>query len=487
MHLTRRIAIQLAIFAIISLVAGAIMIGDYIKLPAMFGVGRYSVTMELPTSGGLYRSANVTYRGTTVGKVKSVGLAPGGGVTAELSLKSGIDIPSNLEAEVHSASAIGEQYVALLPRDDKSAPLKSGDTIGRANTSVPPPIDVLLDASNKGLLAIPRDSLKTAVDESYAAFGGLGPELSRIVKGSSQLAIDARANLDSLTKLIDSAAPVLDSQADTADSIRAWASQLAMVSDQLRVRDAAVNGLIATGSSTTDQARQLIERLQPTLPVILANLASVGQVAVDYHAGLEQLLVLIPQGVAQTQAGSVANLNSKNPNPGGYLSFNVNFNLPPPCTTGFLPAQQHRTAVATDWPDRPDGLLYCRVPQDSPFGVRGARNLPCLTRPGKRAPTVQMCESDEQYVPLNDGYNWKGDPNATSTGQAVPQPVIAPRTAAAAPASAESPPPLAVVKYDQATGTYVGPDGRVYTQTDLAKNGSQEKTWQDMLNPAAPN
>ena len=41
--------------------------------------------------------------------------------------------------------------------------------------------------------------------------------------------------------------------------------------------------------------------------------------------------------------------------------------------------------------------------------------------PGKRAPSVAMCESDENYVPLNDGFNWKGDPNATISGQAIPQ------------------------------------------------------------------
>ena len=41
--------------------------------------------------------------------------------------------------------------------------------------------------------------------------------------------------------------------------------------------------------------------------------------------------------------------------------------------------------------------------------------------PAKRAPTVEMCEDNEEYVPLNDGYNWKGDPNATLSGQGVPQ------------------------------------------------------------------
>jgi phospholipid/cholesterol/gamma-HCH transport system substrate-binding protein len=499
MHLSRRIIIQLAVFAVIALVAAVVMAIGYVRLPAMFGVGRYTVTMELARSGGLYPSANVTYRGTKVGNVESVHLGQNGGVQAVLSLKSGVDIPSNLQAEVHSQSAIGEQYVALLPRDGTSAPLKNGDVIARKDTSVPPPIDSLLDAANRGLQAIPHDSLKTAIDESYTAIGGLGPELSRIVKGSNGIAIDARANLDSLTTLIDQSAPVLDSQTATADSIQAWASHLATVTGQLRDNDSAVAGVIDNGGSAADEARRLVERIQPTLPVILANLVTVGKVALDYHAGVEQLLVLIPQGVANAQATEVANLNTKQDFAAPYLSFNLNFNLPPPCSTGYLPAQQRRTPAATDWPDRPAGGIYCRTPQDSPFNVRGVKNLPCLTRPGKRAPFVWMCESDEQYVPLNDGYNWKGDPNATLSGQDIPQlppgtprpaPQAAPPPEQAAPApppTAPPPPPLAVAEYDPATGSYVGPDGKVYTQADLAENAPKERTWQDMLSPPTPN
>jgi phospholipid/cholesterol/gamma-HCH transport system substrate-binding protein len=115
------------------------------------------------------------------------------------------------------------------------------------------------------------------------------------------------------------------------------------------------------------------------------------------------------------------------------------------------------------------------------FNVRGARNLPCETRPGKRAPTVKMCESDENYVPLNDGYNWKGDPNATLSGQAIPQlppDAAPPQTAAAAPL-----PPIAAAEYDPATGSYVGPDGQIYTQGNLAHSTTGEQTWQDMLLP----
>jgi phospholipid/cholesterol/gamma-HCH transport system substrate-binding protein len=486
MRLHRQMKIQLALFAIIAIVAVGLMTLHFMKLPAMiFGVGRYTVSMELPQTGGLYTGGNVTYRGTEVGRVESVGLTPTG-VKAVLSLKSGIDIPSDLKAEVHSQSAIGEQYVALLPRTADAPPLRNGDVIPLADTSVPPDINKLLTAANKGLQAIPRDNLKTVIDESYTAVGGLGPELSRIVKGGSDLAIDARKNLDPLISLIDQAQPVLDSQTDTSGAIQSWASNIATVTDQLQTHDPAVQGILTNGPAAADSVRQLVDRVKPTLPIMMANLVSIGQVGVTYRDDIEQLLVLLPQAISATQAGIIANANTRQAYRGQFLSFNLNINLPPPCTTGFLPAQQQRNPSEVDYPEHAAGDLYCRVPQDSQFNVRGARNIPCETVAGKRAPTVKMCESGDQYVPLNDGFNWKGDPNATLSGQAIPQ--LPPGTPAASPPppAAPSPPPdaLAAAEYDPGTGTYIGPDGKRYTQTDLAQGNSGAKTWQDMLLPA---
>jgi len=481
-HLSRRIKIQFALFTVIATIAGLVMAFGYVKVPAMFGVGHYTVSVELPQTGGLYPTANVTYRGTEVGRVKSVNLTDTA-VIALLTLKSDIKIPADLDAQVHSASAVGEQYVALLPRNGGSRPLKDGDVIPLSRASVPPDINSLLGATNRGLEAIPQDNLQTVIDESYTAIGGLGPDISRFVRGSTQLAIDARKNLDALTTLIDHSQPVLDSQTDTSHAVQAWAAQLADITDSLKKHDASVAGLLHNGGPAAEQARQLIERLQPTLPVLLANLVSVGQVAVTYQPAVEQLLVLIPAGIADLQAMAVANLNTKQSYKGLYLDFHLNLNLPPTCSTGFLPAQQQRTPSQEDYPDRPAGDLYCRVPQDSPFNVRGARNSPCLTVPGKRAATVKMCESDQQYVPLNDGYNWKGDPNATLSGQDIPQMPPETRPAPAAPPPEPASPPIGAAQYDPATGSYIGPDGRVYTQQDLAQSAPKNRSWQSMLIP----
>jgi phospholipid/cholesterol/gamma-HCH transport system substrate-binding protein len=495
--------ITLAIFSAISIVSAGLVGLYYAHLPAVYlGIGRYTVKMQLERAGELYRAGNVTYRGVEVGKVSKVQLTDSG-VEAVLSLQSDVKIPADLTASVHSASAIGEQYVDLVPRSGKGPSLKNGDVIPQDRTTIPPNINSLLLAATRGLNAIPRGNLKTVVDESYTALGGLGPELSRFIGGGSTLATDARKNLDAILTLIDEPKPLLDSQIDSADSIQGWAAHLAHVTKDIQTADqngGNFGGWLRKIGPTFDTLREVIDRIEPTLPGAVANLDQVGDVGLTYRDSLEALLVQLPQIVADSQAIQLMDKDVKGPYKGLELDFNLNLNWPPPCTTGFFPVQQQRSAAFEDTPPRPPGLVYCRIPQDSQFNaVRGARNYPCVTRPGKRAATVKQCESNEPYIPLNDGYNWKGDPNATLTGQGVPQfdpgdPIPAgfpggpPAPSGPAPAaSLGQAPPIAAAEFDPATGEYVGPDGQRYKQPTLAGGAGKERTWQQMLRPPTGN
>lgn len=463
-RLSRTVWAQLAVLAVVTVIAGGVMLFGFVKLPALLGIGRYTVTVQLPAAGGLYPASVVTYRGTEIGRVRSVELTDTG-AQAILSLDKQIPILKPVSAAVHSRSAVGEQFLELSPAPgaNPAATLRGGDVIGVTAVSVPPDIAGLLDDTNHALKAIPPENLRTLVNESATAVGGLGPELARIVDGSTALAIEAGKNVDPLTTLIDQSPPVLESQSQTAGAIAAWASHMAAITGQVKSQDAAFGSLLDQSGPALDEGKELFDRFSPTLPTLLANMVSLGRIAVTYRADIEQLLVLFPQGTAVMSAIAAPNAGTRQDYRGIYLDFNLNLNLPPPCTTGFLPVQQQRSASSVDAPDRPAGELYCRVPQDSPLNVRGVRNIPCEADPTKRAPTVEMCESDERYVPLNDGWNWKGDPNATLSGQDVPQ----------------NPP--AAVPYDPATGGYIGPDGKAAAQTDLTRPGVP--SWQDVVLP----
>ncbi|MGD1109204.1 MAG: MlaD family protein, partial [Mycobacterium sp.] len=106
--LTRFVRIQLATFTIVGTLGVIAMVLFYIQAPTLLGIGRMTVTLELPATGGLYQFSNVTYRGVQMGKVTSVGLTPTG-AKATLSLSTSPKVPADLTAEVLSVSAVGEQ------------------------------------------------------------------------------------------------------------------------------------------------------------------------------------------------------------------------------------------------------------------------------------------------------------------------------------------------------------------------------------------
>src|SRR5690606_38969570 len=146
------------------------------------------------------------------------------------------------------------------------------------------------------------------------------------------------------------------------------------------------------GPAAADEVSQLLDQIRPTLPVLLANMVTFGQVAVTYRPSLEQVLVLFPPFVANALSSSPRN------NPTGIPlgDFRISVADPSPCTVGFLPPSRWRSPEDTTTVDTPEGL-YCKLPQDAPIVVRGARNAPCMGVPGKRAPTVQQCYSDKPY------------------------------------------------------------------------------------------
>ncbi|MBZ4533056.1 MCE family protein [Mycobacterium avium subsp. hominissuis] len=114
--LTRFIRGQLVVFIVLSVIAVAALGWYYLHIPRQLGVGQYTLTADLPASGGLYRTSNVTYQGIQIGKVTKVEPTQRG-VRATLSIDDRYQIPIDASANVHSLSALGEQYLDLVSSD----------------------------------------------------------------------------------------------------------------------------------------------------------------------------------------------------------------------------------------------------------------------------------------------------------------------------------------------------------------------------------
>ncbi len=502
--LTRLVKIQLAIFTIVSILGVVSMAVVYVQAPTLLGIDHITVRLELPSGGGIYRFANVTYRGVQVGKVTAVDLEPDR-VQATLSLDTSVRIPADLQAEVRSVSAVGEQYVDLRPRNNAGPYLHDGSVIPVERTTIPQAVGPMLDRVSALINSIPKDKMSALLDESFKGLNGAGFDLGSLLDSSAQFARDVAPVSDRTRTLIDDAVPLLDSQAATAGAIRTWAHSLAGVTRTLATDDPALRTLLKTGPGAVNDVSGLLDQIKPTLPVLLANLTTVGQVLVTYNPSVQQLLVLLPPVIASLQASG---LSKNNPTGMALGEFAISIGDPPPCTVGFLPPSSWRSPADTTTVDTPDGL-YCKLPQDSPIAVRGARNYPCMGKPGKRAPTVQICDSDKPYEPLAMRQHALGpyplDPNLISQGippddratfgdhtygpvDGTPLPPGAapsgtPPDAAPSSLTTDGPaanPSVAVARYDPRTGKYMAAGGRLFQQSNLVAAGAP-KSWQDML------
>ncbi|MDG4665452.1 MCE family protein [Mycobacterium sp. 236(2023)] len=396
--------IQLMIFAVVTvLTVGTISI-FYLRVPEAVGIGSYNITADFSAGGGLYQNANVTYRGVTVGRVESVGLTDNG-VVARMRLNSGTPVPENVTATVKSVSAVGEQYVDLVPPADASeATLTDGSNIAMDRTAIGQDIYGMLQQADALVSSVGDSRLQDLLKETFKAFNGSGPELARLIQSSRLLVDEANSSYGQTSQLIDQAAPFLEAQIRGGDDIRSLADGLARLTGEVANADPQLRDTLQTVPGATEAANTTFEGIRPTFPVLAANLANFGRIGVIYNKSLEHALVVFPALLAalNTVGGGLPT------DEGGKLDFKVDLGDPPPCSVGFIPPSQIRSPADLTLRELPTDM-YCKVAQNDPSVVRGARNYPCQEFPGKRAPTIQLCRDPKGYVPIGSN-PWRGPP-----------------------------------------------------------------------------
>ncbi|HEY0499872.1 MAG TPA: MlaD family protein [Kutzneria sp.] len=378
---SRLVRIQLAVFSALTIFAVSVIVVDYLGLTG----GKYTVTADFADASGLYPGAEVTYLGVSVGKVASMDLGTGG-VAVALSLDQ--PVPAALRAEIHSTSAIGEQYVDLSPVGDTGIRAVDGTTITADRTKPMTPTDALLSSVDELAKAVPTDRLRTVLTEVTTAFQGSHDDLRQLLDQASLLVHDATVNVGPTTGLIAGLGTFLGTQHDLDGQLRSYTRDLASFTDQLRYSDNDLRGLITTVPTFDDQVLDLQDRLTPTLPMLLGNMIATGQVVRTYLPGVEQFLSDYPATVALIQNMLLAH------NGDIAATLRLNINDPPPCTTGFLPNPQRRDPSDTRDIAAPNDL-YCKVAPADPRVVRGARNTPCLNAPGQRGASPEQCRELE--------------------------------------------------------------------------------------------
>ncbi|NML53828.1 MCE family protein [Streptomyces sp. R302] len=366
--ITRAVRLKNLAFLVIAVTVLAFVGVRYADLGHYAGVAdHYTVRVHLARTGGLFTHSDVTYRGVSVGRVGALDLTADG-VVAELRIKkSAPRIPADARAVVAGLSAVGEQYIDLRPESDGGPFLADGARIDQSDTQVPAPVTDVLGSMDALTRSVPLESLRTVVDELGKAFEGHGDDLQVLLDSGSAFVQAADRSLPATTRLIRDGEVVLRTQADESRAIRDFATGARELAATLKGSDADLRRLLTVTPDAAGQVSGLLDDLDPSLSVVLANLLTPSELALTRQRGIEELLVKYPAAVS---AGATAV-------DGGRLNIGlaVTFFTPLPCTSGYG-GTRYRNGLDLGTAPALNTGAACTSPAATGTNVRGSAHAP---------------------------------------------------------------------------------------------------------------
>ncbi|MET7771518.1 MlaD family protein [Nocardia sp. NPDC005366] len=397
--MTRLVRYQLIAFALIA-VLGVVYVGArYVRLDEMFGFGLYRVKVEAEQTGGIYKGAEVTYRGVPVGRVGDLQLSPDG-VVMILDLEtSGPSIPASAKAVVANRSAIGEQYVDLQPDTDSGPYLRNDSVILGASTPIS--VEELVSSVDHFTSSVDLAALHTTVTELGKALNGKGDDLKVFIESLNTFTETFDATLPQTIQLIRDGKIALGTQAEQSAAIRQFSDGLDQVTAQLRSSDPAVRRLIGTGADAGRQIGALLRESGGALTEDLVNLRMLLKAISPKFYALQPLLTMLPGlsvGASATAPGDGTS----------HFGLVLEVNNPPTCTVGYEGTYEilkQMKAQNPDFDDSRDEFPFnknakCTVPQGNPTDVRGGARAD-LADPAVPQPWDDVPKTDPEKLNLN--------------------------------------------------------------------------------------
>lgn len=289
--MTRGIAVRL--LALVVAFALGLYYIVFHALDVSAGPQPYSVTVTLPSAGGLYEHASVTYRGVLVGTVRSVRLTASG-VVVTAAVKHRFRIPQDVTVHVHDLSAAGEEYLDFVPTAATGPYLHAGSVVTGTASSIPTQVGTLLEDVGRLSATVSPQDLSTVTTELGTGLGGTGDDLQSIVQDTLALVHDLDPVRPATIDLIGTGTRLLPSIAASGQSLTAFATGLQTLSAQLAASDVDVSKLLAEASPAAQQVQSLLTSTQAQLTAWLRDSDTVAALGAARQPAWNALLSVLP-------------------------------------------------------------------------------------------------------------------------------------------------------------------------------------------------
>jgi phospholipid/cholesterol/gamma-HCH transport system substrate-binding protein len=263
---SKRLEIKVGLFVLIGLVLLAVLLIQFSKGTSVFH-GTYDLRLHAVNVGGLKLRASVLLAGVNVGAVSDIQLAPDGkSVTIILKIYNDVKIYHDAEFVIEQAGFLGDNYVAVIPTDNKDPVLSDG-----ADVKCDPPFDLQAVArSVTGFIARVDDTVKK-IEFSVS-------KLQATVLNDQTLTNLSQAigNLREASEEVTVAVGEINALVATNGAqVNLAVSNVVFFSQNLSQVGLDARGIVATNGATISEAMTNIEMTTETLK----------QIADDLHSG----------------------------------------------------------------------------------------------------------------------------------------------------------------------------------------------------------
>ncbi|HVL81613.1 MAG TPA: MlaD family protein, partial [Actinomycetota bacterium] len=285
----RRIVVNVIAFLVLSALLVAALVVNIFRIEP-----RYAVTATFRDTGGVFTGQEVTYRGVTVGRVGDLRVVEQG-VEIDLVISRRFDrIPQDTRARVMFKSAVGEQFVDLLPNTDQPPFLDAGSTIPIERTELPVQQEELLRLLESVLAGVPVDDMAQLVDTLGTGLGGRGEDLRLLLRSLDPISATLAGRTGEINSLQRNADRAGAAFSRTSEDFVVGVRQLANVSESLARSSPELERLLRAGANDLPVVAALLSSRKAEIDRTIANLADVTRISHEHLASVRDLLDWLP-------------------------------------------------------------------------------------------------------------------------------------------------------------------------------------------------
>lgn len=227
---------------------------------------RTNMSMSVADTNNLVVGSNVLLRGVPVGKISKIETSVQS-ATVYFYVESRFHIPVDTDVRLDNLSALGESYVALLPRTDSGPVLRDGQHIPMGSVTQPASISELATSVGRVLNQLDPAALQRIISETDTALPDVNTALPNLSRAGILLRNTAagmhgagRALLDNFQTLLANAGWVGNVLADVTPYVKLIGQDAQYVGTAtVRLRYAGGPQFLADFKTLMDRVQRLLD------------------------------------------------------------------------------------------------------------------------------------------------------------------------------------------------------------------------------------